>query len=53
MSEVNDRIVEFISTEIYHIDGPEYDEVPYADFVNLADKTYRLTYALSDDVKNL
>ena len=52
VSEANDRIVDFISTEIYQIDGPDYDDVPYADFVNLADKTYRLTYALPDDVKN-
>ena len=52
IAELNDRIVEFISTEVYHIDGPEYDDVPYADFIALADKTYRLTYALADDVKN-
>lgn len=52
IAELNDRIVEFISKEVYHIDGPEYDDVPYADFIALADKTYRLTYALADDVKN-
>lgn len=32
--------------EIYHIDGPAYDEVPYADFIVLIDKSYCLTYAL-------
>ena len=52
VAEMNDRIVDFISKEIYHIDGPEYDDVPYADLIALADKTYRLTYALADDVKN-
>ena len=38
---------------IYHIDGYEYDEVPYADFISLADKTYRMTYALSGLRKKL
>ena len=52
ISEANDKIVDFVSAEVYKIDGPEYDEVPYADFIHLADKTYRLTYALTEDIKN-
>ena len=51
-AEMNDRIVDFLSKEIYQIDGEEYDEMPYSDFTALADKTYRLTYALDKDIKN-
>jgi hypothetical protein len=48
----NEALVEYLSKEIYHIDGPEYDEIDNAEFVALADKTYRLTFGMPVDIKN-
>ena len=33
VAEMDDRIVGFISKEIYRIDGSDYDDVPYTDFI--------------------
>jgi hypothetical protein len=50
--EINQKIIEHIEKEIYHIDGEEYDHIPNCEFVKLADKTYRMTYGMKDDIKN-
>lgn len=49
--ELNEKIVDFVKA-MYGLGGEEIEDIPYADLVALADKTYRITYGMEKDVKN-